>query len=477
MSVPPIVSDLFDPDDDPDDDGPRTLPVPFGTLAHAIQEGDYREGDFERGERIHHYRILGRLGQGGMGSVFVAEHVYLGQRVAIKTLPQGASTSAILAERFLREAQALAVLNGPNIVQVLDANVYQGSPYFVTELLVGKTLSAHLQEHGTLTVNQTLDLLEQIGEVLIRQQKAGIVHRDIKPANVFVRENGSFCLIDYSLVGYSDVAPNLKLGGETGTGTGQVLGTPHYMAPEQLARPSSIDIRTDLFGLGITAWESVAGRRVRDATTLHAVLDQAQNTPVPAIREFRPDLSRDFSRILESLTAPDIENRYASAEQFVHDLEQYRYGRRRPYGATRGSAFVAIPFHSAFDPLYEFLQEVCGEAQLAARRVDRAPSMVDIWRQIDQEIQTAAVTIAVFTRERLRAFPNANVVTEAAHARALKRPLIILTTDRAEKLPFDWRNLPVIRYRHSPQGFKALRDELLPRLRQEMRQRNSTRSP
>ena len=108
----------------------------------------------------------------------------------------------------------------------------------------------------------------------------------------------------------------------------------------------------------------------------------------------------------------------------------------------------------------------CGEAKLAARRVDRSTEMTNIWDQIDKEIQLATAVIAVFTRSKWHRAPNPNVITEAAHARALGKSLIVLTTDPAEYLPFDWRHLPIVRYDNSARGLAALREELLPRLRQ-----------
>lgn len=318
-----------------------------------------------------------------------------------------------------------------------DASVFDGTPYVVTELLKGRTLQSHLADHGTLTINQAMDLLEQIGDLLIRQENSGILHRDIKPSNIYLRDDGSFCLIDYGLVGFEDLGQSQKLGGDTDTVAGQIVGTPVYMAPEQAKGSGLEDHRTDLFGLGITAWECLTGRRARESTEgFQSILKQVIENDIPSAREHRPEVSKELSTILESLTARNIGDRYATAEQLDQDLEQYRYGRRRPYGATRGSAFVAIPFHPSFNRLFEFLQDVCGEAYLAARRVDRAPNMRDIWNQIDQEIQTSTVTIAVFTRERWRGAPNANVLTEAAHARALKRPLIILGDRPSRKAPF-----------------------------------------
>jgi hypothetical protein len=458
-----------------DDEEPREKKDTFffATLAGAIRKGSYLTKELESGQRIHHYRILESLGIGGMGQIFMAEHVYLKQKVALKTLKTATAGSEELAERFLREAQALAILNGPNVLKVQDASVYEGIPYVVTELLHGQTLDEHLHKHGPLTVNQALDLLEQMGDVLIRQEKFGILHRDIKPQNIWVRENGTFCLIDYGLVGFTETGPSRDLVGEVST-TGAVMGTPVYMAPEQAkGHGRSIDHRADLFGLGVTTWVSLTGQLPRTASDIQSLLQEAKEEPIRSVREHRADVTREFARILDSMTAINVDDRYQTTKIFMEDLEAYRYGRRRPYGATSGSVFVAIPFQTSFDGLFEFLQDVCGEAKLAARRVDRVSNMKEVWQQIDKEIRLATIVIAVFSRERWRHAPNANVLTEAAHARAIGRPLVVLTTDRAEDLPFDWRHLPIIRYRNSKQGLTKLREELLPRLLQETREQGN----
>ncbi|MCC7335232.1 MAG: protein kinase [Pirellulaceae bacterium] len=445
---------------------------PFATLADAIRHGSYRESLDALPDRLNHYQIIEQLGQGGSSDVWLAEHVYLKQQVAIKILRQRAATgSAEYAERFLREAQALAIMRGPGVRIVQDAAVHDNIPYVVTELLVGNDLSVHVKNYGALTINQTMDLLEQMGEVLIRQEEHGILHRDIKPNNIWVREDGSYCLFDYGLVGFDDSLQKVSLGGDLDTRTGAVMGTPVYMAPEQI-RGAQADHRTDLFGLGMTAYQCLTGKSPRTFENLRSgFLEKAAIVPIPSAREDRSDITPEFERILRSLTALDPDERYASAQDFVQDLEAYRYGRRRPYGATNGSAFVAMPFKPSFNGMYEFLQDVCGEARLAARKVDRVTQMHNIWGQIESEIRSATVVIAVFTREGMSRWPNANVLTEAAHARAVGRPLIVLTTDRAEKLPFDWRHLPIIHYRNTTKGLAALREELLPRLRQELRDR------
>ena len=447
----------------------------FATLANAFLEGDYVATTQEIPQRLDHYRILEKLGSGGMSDVWLAEHIYLKQRVAIKTLrnSMSAGNDLELAERFLREAQALAVMRGSGVRTVQDAAICEGIPYVVMELLEGKEVTDHLKRHGPLTINQTLDLLEQVGEVLMRQEQAGILHRDIKPSNIWFKEDGSFILFDYGLVGFEHSTNTARtFGVDVQTMVGEILGTPAYMAPEQI-RGNDLDHRADLFSLGATALECLTGQMPREQLLKQglAALQDAISEELPSPRELRTEVSEGLERILLSLTQLDPNNRYPNAQEFVRDLERYRYGGRRPYGSTDGTAFLAMPFSRSFDDIHQFLQEVCGEARLAARRVDRVDKTHDIWDQIDSEIRQSSVVIAVFTREQFGRWPNPNVLTEAAHARAIGKPLIILTTDPAERLPFDWRNLPILRYKNSRKGFAALAEELLPRLKHERRSR------
>jgi len=420
-------------------------------------------------------KFLEKLGSGGMSDVWLAEHIYLRQRVAIKTLRTSMSSgkNPELAERFLREAQALAVMHGRGVRTVQDAAICEGVPYVVMELLEGKQVLEHIENHGPLTINQTLDLLEQVGEVLIRQEQAGILHRDIKPSYIWFKEDGSFILFDYGLVGFETSTTTARsFGVDVETSVGQILGTPAYMAPEQI-QGNELDHRADLFCLGATALECLTGQKPR-AQILNqglSALQDAAKEALPSPRELRAEVTVELERILASLTQLDPQKRYSDAQEFVRDLEGYRYGGRRPFGATDGTAFLAMPFSKSFDGVHRFLQEICGDARLAARRVDRVDKTHDIWDQIDSEIRQSSIVIAVFTREQFSRWPNPNVLTEAAHARALGKPLVILTTDPAERLPFDWRNLPILRYTNSRRGFAALADELLPRLKHERRTR------
>ena len=535
---------------------PRTFTIDtgfLGTLAGAVEEGEFAsKRPFSVGDRIHHYRLLEKIGEGGMGVVFKAEHIYLKQTVAIKAIktgtglpgdpytpndskvspeahspsgsnldpktiypgdlpPQTPRTQNVsdlaslpgneseVGVRFLREAQALAILNGPNVLKIQDASEHEGIPYFVTELLDGMDLSSFLKQEGRLTKNQVMDLLEQVGGVLTRQEKHGIFHRDIKPTNIWVRPNGTFCLIDYGVAGIDPTGSSRVLFRDFDNAVHYTTGTPGYMSPEQaagtrtpdgfegqdfegqdtLAQMLLVDSNqrlpvhhsTDLFSLGITAWECLAGQSARDIRSImgqsasDTAFSELHQVPIRCCSELREDLDENFLRILRSLTEIDLESRYDSAATMIEELEGLRYGGSKPYGATFGTAFVALPFTEAFDDLFHFLVEVCGAAKLAARRVDRVPTTMSIWEQIEKELRHSSLVIAVFTPAQGSRDPNANVLTEAAHARAIGKEFILLSTEPAESLPFDWRHLPIIRYENSQTGMGKLREELLPRLR------------
>jgi len=259
------------------------------------------------------------------------------------------------------------------------------------------------------------------------------------------------------------------------TMAGHVMGTPMYMAPEQAMGNDKVDHRSDLFGLGVTCFEALTGLRPRQFDG-ELNLDRISREPIAAVADSRRDVPKELNQIICSLTALSKSDRYSSAQQFVSDLENYRYGGRRPHGATTGNAFIAMPFQRRFDSLFDCLQDTCSSSKLAAMRVDRVLDSTGVWQQIDQDIREATVVIAVFTRPKMSRSPNANVLTEAAHARAIGKPLIVLTTDPAEKLPFDWRHVPIVRYRPTSNGLNQLTLELGPRLRHLLRSKDEVAS-
>lgn len=474
--LPPDVlrsTDPVNPAGQPSPDQETTLSAPFTTLAVGARENRFRAEQLSRGERIGHYEILNLLGEGGFSAVYAARHLYLNHEVALKTLRRGA-TGREDSERFLREAQALAILASPHVIRVHDAGMWNDLPYIVLEKITGDNVQDLVARRGPFSLGRAMDLLEELGRVLVLQEQRGILHRDIKPSNVLQRTDGSFCLADYGLVGRADATQRAAREAlekwDDVTLSGQFFGTPLYIAPEQIE--GRADHRTDLFLLGMTAWECLAGKPARmhltgygsDLTTLFALARQ----PLPTARSVRDDVPEGLDAVLSGLLAPAPEERYHSAAEFVQDLEAFRYQGRPPQGSTRGDVFVAMPFAPGFGAPYEAIEQACVRVRLRPRRMDQLVFVKDIWNQIVQEIEACAMVVADFSAAEREAWPNPNVLTEAAHARAINKALIILSQDPPERLPFDWRHIPVLRYTPDPAGLQGLTEQLTTKLRHAM---------
>jgi len=300
------------------------------------------------GQTVSHYRIVEKLGSGGMGVVYKAEDSRLDRSVALKFLPEGLARDTQALERFQREARAASALSHPNICAVYDVGEALGHPFLVMELLTGMTLREHIGAKP-LDISAALALSLEVVDALDAAHGKGIIHRDIKPANVFVSERGHAKVLDFGLAQQSWPEDTQAETANRLTQPGSAIGTVAYMSPEQ-ARGQTLDARSDLWSFGVVLYEMVTGARPFDGPTAPIVFDAILNRTPQPVSERNPKVPAELQRIIGKLLEKDRALRCPSAAELRGDLMRLQAGagpvaagrRRAPsqkYGIT---AFVAL---------------------------------------------------------------------------------------------------------------------------------------
>jgi tRNA A-37 threonylcarbamoyl transferase component Bud32 len=349
-------------------------------------------------ERIGRYEIKSEIGRGGMGVVYRALDTDLGRTVAIKTLhlseyatPQEVKS---LRERLLREARAAGNLNHPNLVAVHDFGQEADIAFIVMELVEGRTLQDLLAESTALTRQTSLRILAEAAAALDYAHSCGAVHRDVKPANIMVRTDGTVKIADFGIAKLACT--------KTITETGMIVGSPHYMAPEQL-KGDPVSARTDQFGLAGVAYTLLTGRRPFDADTVASLFHRVlHEDPIP-VQVLTPGAGGEVDRVLRKAMAKNPENRFASCLEFVDNLKTAWLDAPRPRPKQEPKSRSLKAWMAAVAVLV--LLGIGGALYLAHSRAAKAETA--FWESVRSRREPTLL------EEYLRRYPQGRFVTDA----------------------------------------------------------------
>jgi eukaryotic-like serine/threonine-protein kinase len=268
---------------------------------------------YQISDKIPGYKLMEKLGQGAMGTVYKAKQVRMERWVAIKVLQPELAANMTIKQRFLQEARASARLNHPNVITGIDAGEVEGLCYFAMEYVEGKTLQQLVKERGAMDERQALDAILQVAKALEHAEKLSLVHRDVKPDNIMITRDRQVKLLDLGLA-------KVRSGEDVGSTKGMAVGTPNYISPEQAMGRQDIDTRSDIYSLGVTLYFTLTSRVPFEGPP-EVVMYRHIHEPPPHPKNFRPDLQETTATLIYSMMAKRPEDRPASAGQLVSDIE------------------------------------------------------------------------------------------------------------------------------------------------------------
>jgi eukaryotic-like serine/threonine-protein kinase len=284
------------------------------------------------------YRVIKTVGEGGMGTVYLAEHTLIKRRVAVKVLHPELASDGKVVERFMNEARAAGTLGHPNIVESTDMGFMEGSiPYIVFEYLEGTLLTDEIYRLGSVPVRRAVKIAQQIASALNAAHAAGIIHRDLKADNVFLTDRGE--MLDHVKVLDFGISKFLEAGDEK-TRRGMIMGTPEFMAPEQITSPDSVDARSDIYALGVILYEMLAGRRPFTNDDPRTLLHRIVHTDAPPIE--RPEVPRGLHDLVFKLLEKDPDERVQTMADVEAVLDLYTtHGESGPVVMRRSQRLLS----------------------------------------------------------------------------------------------------------------------------------------
>jgi eukaryotic-like serine/threonine-protein kinase len=284
-------------------------------------------------DTLSHYRVMKKIGAGGMGEVYLAEDTHLRRRVALKILSPDFTSDAGQLRRFEQEAHAASALNHPNIITIYEVGLDEDTHFIATEFVEGETLREHLSR-TRISLRKTLDIAIQVASALAASHEAGIVHRDIKPENIMLRPDGYIKVLDFGIAKLTENFTDRHMPHSQNTGdptltlintdSNVVLGSPSYMSPEQ-ARGLSVDARTDIFSLGLILYEMISNKRAFEGETSFDVIAAILNTEPAPLTQSDHDVPQALNQIVMKALRKDREERYPSAVKLIAELRALQY--------------------------------------------------------------------------------------------------------------------------------------------------------